>query len=147
MIYASHGSDFTSSRQRTGVIIGIVAGVLAITVGLICLCMCAGRRRSGNDIEVQRDEQRAMNRNWYRQPTPKETTVERRARQAREARAARGGENGPALPIYQQPVPAHHTVLQSSAPERPLPALHSTSPPNPDAPPAYDSPAVWGTGR
>lgn len=165
MVYVNNNRHYSPATQKIALIVGVIAGVVAVAVGLTCLCLCGGRsssRRNGNDIESQRDQHRAQQRNWYRQPSPVETTVERRARQAREARASRcegsgietqarrereAREGGPAPPVYQLPVPAHHSVLQSSVQHditgRPLPNPHSTSAPAADAPPAYDSPAVW----
>lgn len=155
---ATYGDN--SGRQRTGLIIGVVCGVIAVMlVTAIWNHRCKSEKRQfQRDPEAQRAEQRRIHGGWYRRETPPETAVERRTRIAREARASRGYESGverearrereardgePAPPMYQLPAPTYPTTLETRRQwlmaNRPL-----TNPPiAPDAPPAYDSPAVW----
>lgn len=154
------------NTPQSALITGLVCGVVAF----LMVAVIIGVRRNNSkkraalqrDPEAQRAEQRRVNGGWYRQPVPQETAVERRARLAAEARASRGWEGGierearrereareggPAPPVYQLPAPTYPSTMEQRrqwlAANRPVvqPPLGAEH----DAPPAYDSAAVWPT--
>lgn len=146
-----------SKSRKTTLIIGIVCGILAIAF-FTAFWLC-GRRRAEqqvqHDAEVARAEHRRVNGGWWGREISEETTVERRMRMVRERRegierSARGGEETgggePAPPMYQLPAPTYPSTpemrrqwLMANRPSPNLPLAPI------DAPPAYDSPAVWPT--
>lgn len=149
---------------RTAAIIAVCCVVFFMILVVTVVTARRGESRRGpqQDPEAQRMEQRRIDGGWYRQSPFRETVVERRARMAREARISRGQEGGierearrerearegePAPPMYQMPPPTYPSSMETRrlwlAANRS--SSNPTAPADDDAPPAYDSPAVWPT--
>ncbi|KAJ8117632.1 hypothetical protein OPT61_g1211 [Boeremia exigua] len=153
-----------SKPQKPGVIIGIVLGIIGFVL-LTTTCIYSSQRanrRAQNDPEIARADQRRANGGWWGKQVSQETAVERRARIVREIRESRNREGGIerearrgrgaregklSPPTYQLPAPTHSSTTETRRQRSvanellsnpPLAHLH-------DAPPAYDSPAVWPT--
>jgi hypothetical protein len=164
---AYYGSNPTYDSKKTPIIIGIVILVVFFGVLVFTLHRCSMRDRSTSSNRVsdlaRAQQQRRENNGWWgAEPTRVETAAERRRRNI-QVRANRNAQNeierevriesgGPqeedTLPKYQHPAPAYYSNpewrRQHLAGRREL--VHPPPPPQNDAPPAYDSPAVWPTG-
>lgn len=150
-----------SNNPKTAIVIGLVCGALAIGIGLVGFIRRANRSPSRDpESAIARSQQRRENDGrWGATPAPVETAAERRRRnlQVRANRTAETGvetaarreretrEVNPPPPTYQRPAPAYYTDpewrRQHLTGRRDL-ALASL-PQAGDAPPAYDSTAVW----
>ena len=161
--YSSHTYD----PRKTPIIIGIVILVVFFGVMVFTLHRCSMRDRSTSpnrwsDLARAQQQRRENNGRWGAEPARVETAAERRRRniqvranrnaesgierEAIQEREAREGED--ALPKYQRPAPAYYSNpewrRQHLTGRREL--IHPPPLPQSDAPPAYDSPAVWPTG-
>lgn len=160
-------SSHTYDPKKTPIIIGIVILVVFFGVMVITLHRCSMRDRStssnrGSDLARAQQQRREDNGRWNAEPARVETAAERRRRniqaranrnaetgieiEARREREVREGED--ALPKYQRPAPAYYSNpewrRQHLTGRRYL--IHPPPQQQNDAPPAYDSPAVWPTG-
>lgn len=118
--------------------------------------------RPESDLARAQRQRRENNGWWGAEPARVETAAERRRRNL-QVRANRNAESGierearreveategqDALPKYQRPTPAYYANpewrRQHLTGRREL--VHPPPPQEFDAPPAYDSPAVWPTG-
>ncbi|KAF3031431.1 hypothetical protein E8E12_000224 [Didymella heteroderae] len=161
---ATHGRN----SNKTIIIVGLVCGALAIAIGMVALIRCSNRNNHGTSYEPESNLARAQRQRreyngwWGAEPARVETAAERRRRnvQVRASRTAESGserearrerevrEREDAPPKYQRPAPAYYSNpqwrRQHLTGRRQL-ALSSLPREN-DAPPAYDSPAVWPSG-
>lgn len=159
-----YGSSPTYDSKRTAIIIGIVILVVSFVVIVFTLHRRSMRDRStpaNRDPNLSRAQQQRRENNgwWGAEPARVETAAERRRRNL-QVRASRNTESGiereargvrdvrqeeDALPKYQRPAPAYYADpewrRQHLTGRREL--IHPPPPQRSDAPPAYDSPAVW----
>lgn len=165
-----YGSTQSYDSSKTPIIIGIVSVVVFTVIVTVTLYRCSMRAKSTSPTPSNRESdlaraqrQRRENNGWWgAEPARVETAAERRRRnlQVRANRNAESGiegearrerearEGGDALPKYQRPAPAYYANpewrRQHLTGRREL--VHPPPPQEIDAPPAYDSPAVWPTG-